>query len=33
MSDGGSKPMRIFSDEDAEFLSPLLAQGLSKGET
>ena len=27
---GGSKPMRIFSDEDAEFLSPLLAQGLSK---
>jgi hypothetical protein len=30
MSDGGSKPMRIFSDEDAEFLSPLLAQGLSK---
>ncbi len=30
MSAGGSKPMRIFSDEDAEFLSPLLAQGLSK---
>ena len=29
-SAGGSKPMRIFSDEDAEFLSPLLAQGLSK---
>lgn len=29
MSAGGSKPMRIFSDEDAEFLSPLLAQGLS----
>jgi len=27
---GGSKPMRTFSDEDAEFLSPLLAQGLSK---
>jgi hypothetical protein len=27
---GGSKPMRIFSDEDAEYLSPLLAQGLSK---
>jgi len=27
---GGSKPMRIFSDEDAAFLSPLLAQGLSK---
>jgi hypothetical protein len=30
MSAGGSKPMRIFSDEDAEFLSPLLAQALSK---
>ena len=30
MSAGGSKPMRIFSDEDAEFLSPLLAQGLSQ---
>ncbi|MDE3039708.1 MAG: hypothetical protein KGJ82_03905 [Nitrospirota bacterium] len=30
MSAGGGKPMRIFSDEDAEFLSPLLAQGLSK---
>jgi hypothetical protein len=30
MSAGGSKPMRFFSDEDAEFLSPLLAQGLSK---
>ena len=30
MSAGGSKPIRIFSDEDAEFLSPLLAQGLSK---
>ena len=30
MSAGGSKPMRIFSDEDAAFLSPLLAQGLSK---
>ena len=30
MSAGGSKPMRIFSDEDAEFLSPLLAQSLSK---
>jgi hypothetical protein len=29
MSAGGSKPMRIFNDEDAEFLSPLLAQGLS----
>jgi hypothetical protein len=26
----GSKPMRIFSDEDAEFLAPLLAQGLSQ---
>ncbi|RPH79275.1 MAG: hypothetical protein EHM80_08270 [Nitrospiraceae bacterium] len=30
MPAGGSKPMRIFSDEDAEYLSPLLAQGLSK---
>ncbi|MEO5865125.1 MAG: hypothetical protein ABIQ79_08835, partial [Nitrospiraceae bacterium] len=30
MSAGGSKPMKIFSDEDAEFLSPLLTQGLSK---
>jgi hypothetical protein len=30
MSVGGSKLMRIFSDEDAEFLSPLLAQGLAK---
>ncbi len=30
MSAGGSKPMRMFSDEDAEFLTPLLAQGLSK---
>ena len=30
MPAGGSKPMRIFNDEDAEFLSPLLAQGLSK---
>lgn len=30
MSAGGSKPMRLFSDEDAEFLTPLLAQGLSK---
>ena len=29
-SAGGSKPMRTFSDEDVEFLSPLLAQGLSK---
>jgi hypothetical protein len=26
----GSKPMRIFSDEDAEFLAPLLAQALSQ---
>ncbi len=30
MSAGGSKPMRVFSDEDAEFLAPLLAQALSK---
>jgi hypothetical protein len=30
MSAGGGKPMRIFSDEDAEFLSPLLAQDLAK---
>lgn len=30
MSAAGSKPMRVFSDEDAEFLAPLLAQGLSK---
>ena len=30
MSAGGSKPMRIFSDEDVEFLSPLLTQGLAK---
>ncbi|MGH7183070.1 MAG: hypothetical protein ACREJN_13975 [Nitrospiraceae bacterium] len=30
MSVGGSKPMRIFSDEDADFLSPLLAHGLAK---
>jgi hypothetical protein len=30
MSAAGSKPMRVFSDEDAEFLTPLLAQGLSK---
>jgi len=30
MSAGGSTPMRIFSDEDAEFLSPLLVQGLFK---
>lgn len=26
----GSKPMRIFSDDDAEFLAPLLAQALSQ---
>jgi HAMP domain-containing protein len=26
----GAKPMRVFSDEDAEFLAPLLAQGLSQ---
>ena len=26
----GSKPMRLFSDEDAEFLAPLLAQSLSQ---
>lgn len=32
MSAGGSKPMRVFSDEDAEFLAPLLAQGLSKAQ-
>ena len=30
MPAGGSKPMRVFSDEDAEFLAPLLAQGLAK---
>ena len=30
MSAGGSKPMRVFSDEDAEFLSPLLTQSLAK---
>ncbi len=30
MSAGGSKPMRTFSDEDAEFLAPLLTQGLAK---
>jgi hypothetical protein len=30
MSAAGSKPMRVFSDEDAEFLAPLLAKGLSK---
>ncbi len=26
----GGKPMRVFSDEDADFLAPLLAQGLSQ---
>ncbi len=26
----GSKPMKVFSDEDAEFLAPLLARGLSQ---
>lgn len=30
MPAGGSKPMRVFSDADAEFLAPLLAQGLSQ---
>ena len=30
MSAGGSKPMRVFNDEDAEFLSPLLTQSLAK---
>lgn len=30
MPASGSKPMRVFSDEDAEFLAPLLAQGLSE---
>ncbi len=30
MPASGSKPMRVFSDEDAEFLAPLLAPGLSK---
>jgi hypothetical protein len=30
MPASGSKPMRIFSDEDAEFLAPLLAQSLSQ---
>jgi hypothetical protein len=28
MPASGSKPMRVFSDGDAEFLAPLLAQGL-----
>ncbi len=30
MPASGSKPMRVFSDEDAEFLAPLLAHGLSQ---
>jgi hypothetical protein len=30
MPASGSTPMRVFSDEDAEFLAPLLAQGLSQ---
>ncbi len=30
MPASGSKPMRVFSDEDAEYLAPLLAQGLSQ---
>ncbi len=30
MSVGGGKPMRVFSDEDVEFLAPLLAQALSR---
>jgi hypothetical protein len=30
MSAGGGKPMRVFNDEDAEFLSPLLTQSLAK---
>lgn len=30
MPAGGGKPMRVFSDEDAEFLAPLLAQSLSQ---
>ena len=30
MPASGSKPMRVFSDEDAEFLAPLLAKGLSQ---
>ncbi|MBI3357346.1 MAG: hypothetical protein HY038_11360 [Nitrospirae bacterium] len=30
MPASGSKSMRVFSDEDAEFLAPLLAQGLSQ---
>ena len=30
MPASGSKPMRVFSDGDAEFLAPLLVQGLSR---
>ena len=30
MSAGGGKPMRIFTDEDVDFLSPLLTHALSK---
>jgi len=30
MPASGSKPMRVFSDEDAAFLAPLLAQSLSQ---
>jgi hypothetical protein len=30
MSAGGTKPMRIFSDEDVDFLTPLLTHALSK---
>jgi len=30
MSAGGGKPMRIFSDEDVDFLTPLLTHALSK---
>jgi len=30
MSAGGGKPMRIFSDEDVDFLSPLLTHALSR---
>ncbi len=30
MPANGNTPMRVFSDEDAEFLAPLLAQGLSQ---
>jgi len=33
MPASGSKPMRVFSDEDAEFLAPLLANGLSQAKS